>query len=216
MRKLTLFLALALCSYALSAQVAVKAGVNFANMVFESSADELTDVTEDGSLGFTIGAAFILPVNDFFAIQPEVQFIQKGVETSYKVLGEEYVNKLTYNYIDIPILARVSLGGTYGEGLGIYLNAGPYIGYALNGKSKIESPLGDNESDIEFDDEDRQKRVDFGLAGGAGLTIGNLFIEARYMYGTNNLLDDDANNSNDNDFDKYQHRGLALTAGLIF
>lgn len=216
MKKLLLALLLAGFAAAAFAQVGVKAGVNFANMVFEEDEESIDDLTKNGLTGFSGGLTFILPLGgDLLALQPEILFTQKGAESSYTILGEKYTQKLKYNYIDVPILARVTLGDSYGEGLGIYLNAGPYFGYVLNGKSEGETPLGDFEEDLSFDDEDDQKRLDFGFVGGAGISIGNIFFEARYMLGTNNLLDDDADNDNDN-FDKLQHRGFGLSLGLIF
>ena len=203
-------------TYHLSAQVAVKAGVNFANIAFEDDDDEIQDLVENGATGFTGGLVVLLPLNSMIAIQPEFLFTQKGSERSYSLLGETVTDKITYNYIDVPVMLRLSLGNTHGEGLGIYVNAGVYGGYALNGKQKTTTSLGvESENDIDLSGDSKEKRADFGLTGGAGLTIGDLFLEVRYLHGTNNLLDDDVDNSNDN-FDKLQHRGLALTAGWIF
>jgi hypothetical protein len=200
----------------LSAQVAVKAGVNFSNMLFEEDENSLEDLARNGAVKFTAGVVFILPIGDVVAVQPELLFVQKGAESTYKSLGQQVTNDLNYNYFDIPLLLRFSLGDTYGEGLGIYFNGGVYAGYAINGKSKTSSPLGTTETDFTFDSADDQRRLDFGLAAGGGLTLGNLFFDLRYVHGTNNLLDDDADNSNDGTFKKLQHRGLSLTAGLAF
>lgn len=198
------------------AQVAVKVGVNFSNMVFEEDDSTIEDLAKDGAVKLTAGFVFILPLSDVLAIQPELLYTQKGASNSYKLLGQEITNDLTYNYLDIPLMLRVSLGDTYGEGLGIYLNGGVYIGYAFSGKRETTSPLGNNETTFTFDDLDDQRRLDYGFGIGGGLTLGNLFFDLRYMHGTNNLLDDDIDNTNDADFQKFQHRGLALTAGLAF
>lgn len=216
MKQTSLILLLMLGALAVHAQVAVKAGVNFSNMLFEEDENSIEDLARDGAVKFTGGLSFILPLGNVVALQPELLYTQKGAKTSYTVLGQEFTTDLNYNYLDIPLLLRLDIGDTHGEGLGLYLNGGPYIGYAFSGKSKAETPVGTVESDIEFNDADDQRRIDYGFALGAGLTLGNLFFDLRYNHGTNNLLDDDADNSNDNDFKKLQHRGLALTAGLIF
>ncbi len=216
-KKLGILLTLLILGYATTqAQVAIKAGVNFANMKFEEENPDIEDLARNGSIGFTGGLVFLLPIGDVFAVQPELLFSQKGAESSYTVLGQTFTSKLTYNYIDIPLLLRLSLGETYGEGLGLYVNGGGYVGYALNGKNKFSNPITNGETDITFDDVDDQRRVDFGVALGAGVTLGNLFFDLRYNHGLNDLLDDDANNSNDNGIKKLQHRGLALTAGIAF
>ncbi|MEZ4987508.1 MAG: porin family protein [Saprospiraceae bacterium] len=215
-KKITFLTVLALATLSVQAQVAIKGGVNFSNMLFEEDEIDLEDLARNGATNFTGGLAFILPLGDHLALQPEILYTGKGAETTYTVLGEEFTNKFRYNYIDVPILLRISLGDTHGEGLGIYLNGGVYAGYALSGKSTLNGPLGEVENEFSFDDKDNQERLDFGLAAGAGLTLGNLFFDLRYSHGTNNLLDDDADNNNDGGYDKLQHRGLALTAGIIF
>lgn len=216
-KNLTTVCALLLFASAVHAQVAIKAGVNFANMNLESEDVDLTELATDGSTKFTVGASFIVPlVGDLLAFQPEVLFTQKGTESTFKVAGIEQTLDYTYNYIDIPILLRASLGRTYGDGLGIYVNGGVYAGFALSGKTELTIGNTTTETDINFDDVDNQSRVDFGIAVGGGLTIGNIMFDLRYNHGTNNLLDNDANNNNDGDFDKLQHRGLTLTAGIFF
>lgn len=212
---LALFLLLS-GAVAMHAQVAVKAGVNFSNMLFEEDDTSIEDLARDGAVKFTGGLSFILPLGNAVAIQPELLFVQKGAKNTYTFAGEEFSSDWTYNYLDIPLLLRLSLGDTHGEGLGIYINGGAYLGYAFSGKNTTESPLGKVETEFTFDDVDDQRRIDYGFALGGGLTLGNLFFDLRYSHGTNNLLDDDADNSNDDGFKKLQHRGLALTTGLIF
>lgn len=216
-KKLGILASLLILGYATTqAQVAIKAGVNFANMNFEEEDPDVEGLARDGSVGFTGGLVFLLPIGSVLAVQPELLFAQKGAESSYTVLGQTFTSKLTYNYIDIPLLLRLSLGDTYGEGMGVYVNGGAYVGYALNGKNKFSNPITSGETELTFDDVDDQRRVDYGAALGAGVTLGNLFFDLRYTHGLNNLLDDDANNSNDNGIKKLQNRGLALTAGITF
>ena len=217
-KQTTLALFLLLGAYtSVQAQIAVKAGVNFSNMLFEEDEQSVEDLARDGAVKFVGGLSFILPLGDAVAIQPELLFVQKGAENTATILGQEITTDLTYNYLDIPLLLRLSLGDTHGEGLGIYVNGGAYVGYAFNGKITTSSPnFPDTETDVTFGDEDDQRRIDYGFALGGGLTLGNLFFDLRYTHGTNNILDDDANNSNDNGLKKMQHRGLALTTGLIF
>ncbi|MEO0724223.1 MAG: porin family protein [Bacteroidota bacterium] len=215
-KQTTLVLFLLLGAYATQAQVALKAGVNFSNMLFEEDEQSVEDLARNGAVKFIGGLSFILPLGNAVAIQPELLFAQKGAETTLTILGEDITTDYTYNYLDIPLLLRLSLGDTHGEGLGIYVNGGVYAGYAFSGKTNTSSVLGNFENDIEFDGEDDQRRLDYGFALGGGLTLGNLFFDLRYTHGTNNLLDDDANNNNDNGLKTLQHRGLALTTGLIF
>lgn len=216
MKKLMIAMVLSTVSIGLMAQVGVKAGVNFTNMIFDDEDTDVENLARNGATKFAVGFEFILPLSNAIALQPELLYSQKGAESSFEVFGQTFKNDLTYNYLDIPLMLRFSLGDTEGEGLGIYLNAGGYGAYAINGKNKQESPLGNSEQDLTFDEIDDQKRLDYGLVGGGGITLGNLFFEIRYQHGINNLLDDDANNNNDNKIKKYQHRGLGVNVGIIF
>ncbi len=215
-KQTTLALLLLTSAYAVQAQVAVKAGVNFSNMLFEEDDQSIENLARDGAVKFVGGLSFILPLGDAVAIQPELLFTQKGAKNTATILGQEITSEFNYNYLDIPLLLRLSLGDTHGEGLGIYINGGAYAGYAFGGKIATTSSLGSTETDIQFDGEDDQRRLDYGFVLGGGLTLGNLFFDLRYNHGTNNLLDDDASNGNDEGLKKLQHRGLALTTGLIF
>lgn len=199
-----------------TAQVTIKGGVNFANMLFEEKDEDIEDLIDNGSPKLMGGLGFLIPISGAIALQPEVLYVRKGSERNYTSAGQSFTNNITYDYIDIPVLLRLSLGDTYGEGLGVFVNGGAYAGYALGGKSKNQTPIGETETKLSFDDQDEQQRLDFGFALGGGLTLGNLLLEVRYVHGTNNLLDDDANNSNDGGFSKLQHRGLNLMAGITF
>lgn len=216
MKQLSTLLLFLCLGTAAMAQVGIKAGVNFTNMLFEEDEVDIENLVDNGATNYAVGAEFILPFGGLIALQPELLYAKKGAESKYTLNGQEYSNELSYHYLEIPLLLRISLGDTYGEGLGVYANAGGYAAYALSGKTKIKSPLGDSEMDISFDEDDDQKRLDYGIAAGAGITIGNLFLEVRYQHGINNLLDDDANNNNDNGFNKLQHRGIGINLGLIF
>ena len=89
-------------AFSLHAQVAVKAGVNFSNMLFEEEDNSIEDLARNGATKFTAGVAFILPFSDAVALQPELLFTQKGAKSTYTVLGEEFTNDLTYNYLPTP------------------------------------------------------------------------------------------------------------------
>ena len=64
---------------------------------------------------------------------------------SFEILGIETTNDLTYHYVDIPLLLRLSLGDTHGEGFGLYVNGGGYAGYAYNiayARAMLQAALG--------------------------------------------------------------------------
>ena len=98
-KKTTLALLLMLTALAVQAQVGVKAGVNFSNMLFEEDEASIEDLARDGATNFTAGLTFILPLGDAVAIQPELLYAQKGGSSTYSFAGVETTNELKYNYL---------------------------------------------------------------------------------------------------------------------
>ncbi len=206
---------------AIQAQIGLKAGVNFASLSQSPQENTLGDYSSKSILGLQAGIVAEIKLLDFLAIQPEFLFIQKGGKSEY-VINEDNktVTSVVYNYVEIPVLAKLKLGNTEGEGLGFYIVGGPFAGFALNGKGETElTILGlttKSEFDIDYSDENNdEKRIDWGASFGAGISIGHFFVDARYNLGFNNLLDNDANNNND-DKPYLRTRGIGLTAGFLF
>lgn len=204
----------------LHAQVGIKAGVNLSTIVEENEEVSKEDFDNKSIVGPVLGLTFDLSVNDVFSIQPEVYYSQSGGKNTYNVLGSVSKSVYRINYIEVPILAKLKFGNSGGEGVGFYVAAGPWAGFALNGKYEFTTEVdGDiifqNKEDFTFDDEDNAKRLNYGLSGAAGLMFGQLAIDLRYNYGINNLIDNDEDNNNDNK-PILQTRGLALTLGYSF
>lgn len=205
----------------LLAQIGLKAGINYASLSESASEDNLGDYSKKSVLGLQAGIVAEVKLIDRFVIQPEFLFIQKGGKSEYIINdNNKTVTRVIYNYVEIPVLAKLKLGNTEGEGLGVYVLGGPFAGFALNGRGETELTLlgvtTKDEFDIDYSDEDNdQKRIDWGVSFGAGVSIGHFFVDARYNLGINNLLDDDADNSNDNK-PYTRTRGIGLTAGFLF
>ncbi|MBC7777065.1 MAG: PorT family protein [Phycisphaerae bacterium] len=203
------------------AQVAIKAGVNFASISESASLEEYESLKNNTVAGFQAGVSFDLGLSDMFTIQPELLFIQKGGKSTY-ILNEDnkFVSRLYYNYVEVPVLAKLKF---YKEdGGGFYLLGGPFVGLAVSGKSRnTTTVLGvDNtdENEFNFDNDDeaeRQRRTDWGVSFGGGVKFGHMFVDARYNLGINNLLDDDSNNQNDNKAYR-RTRGIGLVLGYEF
>lgn len=143
-------------------------------------------------------------VDGFFSIQPELLYIQKGGALKASEMGETLKIKETLNYIEMPLLAKVSFCK---DAVKAYLNAGPSLGYALGGKySFYYSGFGytrDKEGKIKFGEEpanyngdDRYygkesvNRRDLGLQFGGGLKLktgtGAFLLDVRYGLGLSN------------------------------
>ena len=223
-KTLLLFAALTTAAFVTrtNAQIGIKAGVNFASIAQNETEASYTDYEKKSVTGFQGGLTFDLGLSDIFTIQPEVLFIQKGGKSTYRADdNNKLVNRYYFNYIDVPILAKLKFYGD-GGGSGFYFIAGPYVGLAMSGKVKSTlTVLGadtESEDDFTFDndtDQERAKRLDYGVSFGGGVKINRLILDLRYNLGINNISDNDADNTND-EKPFLRHRGIGLTAGIEF
>ena len=149
------------------ARLGVRAGVNYSGL----TGDE-TDAT-DRLFRFHAGitSQFFLTDDEFFAIQPELLFSQKGGES------EDDNFKVKLSYLDVPVLAHINAGPLYFEG-------GPQVSFRVGGD--IEQ----NGNNID-DDLDQFKRTSFGYAAGVGIAAAGLNIGVRYNGDFSQLNDDD-------------------------
>lgn len=135
--------------------------------------------------GITVAGVANYAFSDLFSIQPELAFVQKGAEFDF--LGVNLGGE-TVNYIELPILAKVSFGP---ENFKFFINAGPSFGFAIG--ASFEDDEGNSES-AKFDDTDGRKRFELGLAFGSGIGFmagpGMLTIEGRYGLGLSPYAED--------------------------
>lgn len=211
--------ALAFVTMAASAQISIgpRVGVNLSNW----SVDSGEDVGDFKSrTGYQFGIAAEIRFNDNFAIQPELNFLQKGARQDMaevdSVLGNiAFKSNYVINYLEVPVLVKA--GKSFGPAR-VDILAGPSFGYGLNGKLKSEFTIGGetnkDESDLNFKD-DQIKRVDVGLQFGASVSFNlgdraSLFVDGRYLFGLTDL------NDSDDDSFKVNNRGIGLSAGVLF
>ena len=163
----------------------LRGGVNFANV----------STTKDGSIskervvGGNVALYFDFPVGSKIAIQPEVNFIQKG----YK--EERYLTRL--NYWDATVLLKYKYNmvvkrkvAKKKEKFIVYAIAGPYVGEASSGKRK-DLIFGGVE-DIRFRYRGEIQKFNLGMLFGGGLYVpfsrrGNWVFDIRYNLGLSNL-----------------------------
>ena len=157
----------------------VKGGVNLSNF-------NRGDVgTQNMRIGFNVGLFTELAVGESFSIQPEILLSTKGNRATYgmsggvpDILGVEGDVKTNLTYIDIPVLAKV----TVGEVLNIHV--GPYASYLIGANASGEGDIFDGSNEI---NRDNFKSWDYGLAAGLGADIDVVTIGARYNLGLVNV-----------------------------
>lgn len=151
MRLVFVFYMMFLCTFS-NAQFLVgpKAGFQLSKVSYNDKDYNKTYVTTFKP-GFNAGVVLNYKVNRTFSLHTELFYSQKGKVEKDKEIGNK--NVATYNYIDLPLLLRVSHHRKIKkQNIELYLNAGPSFGYWLGGKGTMHS----NEF-VEYVDKDKIK-----------------------------------------------------------
>lgn len=206
------------------ARIGIKAGVNLARIHYSGdNVSNLNDFTKNNvGYNFTVFGDF--GVGNNFFIQPGISLQNKGtkLEGTFPLGNESITGTSTVNVmaIEVPINAvyRIPTGN---EGA-LHISAGPYIGFNVSGKSKVNvtqgngSELGDQVNDLEFGSktDDNLSSTDFGANFGLAYRLNNgLMFGGNYGLGLSNLIpkDNQANNNN-----KATNRVLGFSIGYSF
>ena len=109
-------------------------------------------------------------------LQPELHWLQKGYRIDDALTYGDITT--TLNYLEIPLLARVNLGGS----LKIFGFAGPSIGYLMSGT--YEDELNGEKDPTEYLDD-----VEYSAHVGIGAGLGTLELDIRYIAGLSDISD---------------------------
>ena len=175
----------------------LKAGVTLPSYNYGSTED-LSDTKS--STNFYITGYMNANVNPNFAIQPGISLQGKGAKLAELELGSNRY-ELTQNtmWLEVPVnfVGKLPL-----EGAELQLGAGPYVGFGLSGKNKLNRIGDDGDvssntlSKFKFGKDEYQKGVDFGANIMAGVKLGGGFlINANYGLGLTNIAGDKSFNS---------------------
>ena len=197
----------------------LKGGVNIATMT-------ITEFFE-GEKKSLLGASISLPVEwkiaDNFAIQPELNFIQKGFKVDQSDAIDIDRTRFKVNYLELPILAKFLMPAGDIE---LYAAVGPYLGYALNGTIQWQytqtisgqTTLITSEEDVAFkEDKDAEavlRRLDLGMVFSTGVQVpvgpGSILLDVRYSLGILNVvppfIEEDI---------QITHSGMGLSLGYL-
>ena len=209
---LTLFASDAFSQFSIGA----RGGIHIADYAI-SGADGF-GTNPESRLGPLVGVVSEIRFSDNFAIQPELNFLQKGasqdIQFSDSLFGGLRVEAEVFvNYLELPVLLKV---GSSFSTLRVDALVGPGFGYAMSGKTKgtitTNGVPESEEESIDFD-EDGFSRTDFSLHFGGMLTFqaggaAKIFVDGRYILGLTNL------NTSDSDTET-RNRGVSFSAGVL-
>jgi hypothetical protein len=185
----------------------VKGGIDFANL-----GGDVTDT--DSKLGFSAGAFLGIDLHEYFRLQFEGQFVQKGMQFT-----EEGVDvKFKLNYVELLVPATLTIP-MENSAITPRLYAGPSVAFELSCKATGEEG-GESESfdcadvpppDGPFD----TKSVDFGVFFGGGVDIavgsGAVTLDVLYNLGLANINDTEG----ETDFE-IKNKNIQILVGYAF
>lgn len=160
----------------------IKGGLNIA---------DVSNMNGDNRISGHVGFFFNSHINHWWSVQPEVLYSGQGQQ--YRVINKEYT--LALSYIQVPIMFQ------FHPVKQVYLEFGPQIGFLLSANVK------DNDNDNKLEVDSDYKKVDAGLAFGAGIQVTRMLgFYARYNAG----LADITKNDNRDQYNRVGQIGLLI------
>ncbi|HFA52228.1 MAG TPA: PorT family protein [Bacteroidetes bacterium] len=190
----------------LSAQefsLGIKTGVQAANVKVPGFISDINAIPDFRSItAVNVGVVSEIGFNEHFAVQPELNYTQKGFQIKEDFglnlfdlplpLGVTAISK--FHYLEMPLLAKAKFGN---ETANFYLLAGPTIGYAMSGnlitRARVLVEVDLFNTPINLDAVGYNRWEIGGMAGaGVSFNVGNgnqLFLDARYSHGFSQAYD---------------------------
>ena len=159
----------------------IKGGVNFSNIIKTDNSNFQTDY----ATGFNAGVFVNVPIVSVLSFQPELMFSQKGYKSSRTGLLGDGTFTQTTNWIEVPILAKISPSSSFN----IYV--GPQISFLTRTKNKYDGDFSSSQQTKYEDDANKFKKSILGGIVGLGFDLTpKVSINGRYA------LDFQKNNEN--------------------
>ncbi|WP_299709201.1 porin family protein [uncultured Pontibacter sp.] len=204
----------AFAAQAQNASFGIRGGANISNL----SGDLRDEDRFENKVGFHAGVmANFGIVDNFFSIQPELLYSVKGFkhedsEFTLPLLGQvrRREGKVHYNYLDLPVMARIKAGP-------LYFEAGPQASYLLSVKNETRTYDGSgNQISSNIDEKSKSGLEEFevGYVAGIGFTSANNAISfgVRYNGAFSDFVKEDVNF--EGDLTNARHSTFMVTVGL--
>lgn len=131
----------------------IKGGLNLSNIIKDDGNNNFETKINPG---FNAGITVDIPIIESVAFTPELLYSTKG----YKLTSDLREFTQTTNFIDVPILASIKLGGS-----GLNLVAGPQVSFLLSTKNKFNTDMGQIEQQVNEDSDKFKKSLVGGVIG---------------------------------------------------
>ncbi|MER2998122.1 porin family protein [Pontibacter populi] len=190
----------------------IRGGANMSNL----SGDLDNEDNFENKWGFHGGITYNIGIVDnFFSIQPELLYSQKGFKNADVTLTDPITNnsyrrvgKVNYNYLDLPVMAKIKAGP-------LYFEAGPQASYLVGVNNETKTYINNVEETSSRDEKDKDglKEFEFGYGAGVGFAFGNsLSLGVRYNGSLTDFVDEDVNFNGD--VTNARHSTIMFTLGL--
>ncbi|MBC7655114.1 MAG: PorT family protein [Oligoflexus sp.] len=159
----------------------IKGGLNFSNIIKTDNSNFQTDY----ATGFNAGVFVNIPIISVLSFQPELMFSQKGYKSNRTGFLGDGTFKQTTNWIEVPILAKISPA----SGFNIVL--GPQISFLTKTTNKYEGTFSSSQQTKYEADANKFKKSILGGVVGLGFDLTpRVSVNGRYA------LDFQKNNEN--------------------
>ncbi len=203
MKKMLVVMLVALCAVfsvnAIGPEFGVKAGVTFGNIAYGDSDNPYMELDNPLKMGLTGGIMMEMPFGPI-ALGAEVLYTQKGEKYSWSGEGEDLTMYFKADYIEIPVMAKLSLLPM------VKVYGGMSFGFLTSSSFVVEV---DGEEVVNEDGDDMINTTEFGAIAGVQIKVSKLVFDARYNHGLSDIM-------KDNEGDAVQLRTLYATVGLTF
>ena len=176
-----------------------RAGLNFINI---SNTWDGEKVSSNALPGFQLGLIADYQFNERISFLPGLVF--SNLAAKIKQDGGTMQSRINYIQTPLDVQYKIDLDGPK-----FFVQAGPYLGCAINGKYKIKSGGISGSEKMTFGRGDSGvKRLDMGIGAGIGLEYSNMQVAFGYSIGLMNL-------SNVNNYNT-KNKGFWLTLNYFF
>lgn len=180
--------------------IGIKGGVNFSNIIKTNDRDFSTEFKP----GLNAGLFVDVPIVKGLAFSPELMFSQKGYKTTGTgLLGGANEYSVTTNFIEIPILAKISPTDKFS----IY--AGPQVSFLVSTKEKFTQGSTSYQNTIRAENDNLKKSLAGGVVGFGADLSSQVSLQARYA------LDFQKNNE-DGTSETPMYKNQVIQAGLAY
>lgn len=196
-----------LSSYSFSQRYAISGGFSFTDMKV-SGVDTIQSNNIRFRSGFRLGTVAEYSLSDMFSFEPGLLLSMKGFNNKTELLGETQIEKFSILYLEAPVHLKVTT--EYGN-FKIFGLIGPYVGWGIKGKTKIDYKGQSEQINLNWGDDDKTtqfERLDYGFSVGAGMEIDKASFRITYSQGIMNI----AANSNA----EIINRGLSISFAYFF